>query len=140
MTSIAVWQGPRSGLPGKDDLIQVSGTIRSASQLKYDIRFTLAETDDTYAFSTKAGADASLLVAIMPGSNVTLWHEPVPMDYRTGTDTLEVFQLLVSGRMLRTYEQVERSWVSDNSIAVWLLVFSSIGVCYFIAYIWLAWP
>jgi hypothetical protein len=131
-------QGPRLGLPDRSDLFAAEGTLREACERKSTVYFSLAEHPDKFDYQSKADDGKSVFRSLTVGAHVSVLHQPPPADYRVGEDRLTVYQIEVGGEMVRSYEQVEEAWVSNNSLGPWLAALFSTFILYFAAYIWLA--
>lgn len=125
LAALMLWMysDPERGLPAEQDLVSTSGKLLRASGHKGTIRFYLHGHAQGFQYSSKMGHSRAVERALdRPGAKVGLKYHP---DYQSGpiySDEryFDVFHLSVNGKVIRSYRQIRRSWITDNRLAGWL--------------------
>ncbi|WP_189454550.1 hypothetical protein [Cognatilysobacter bugurensis] len=120
-----------SGLPELSQLKIATGRIVWVEKGRYGIRFDLERVPEDFNYASKGGAVDRVHSAINSavGQPITVWFDPAQTVGAPGTDEefYEVYQLSVSGSVVRPLKDVEEAWGSDMKFALWLSAFFALN-------------
>lgn len=124
LAALMLWMASDSdrGLPPEDQLVSATGRLARAASAKYSVRFYLDGHEQGFSYSGKMGRRGFVRRSLKPiGAQVSLKYHP---DHQSGpiySDEryFRVFHLSVNGKVIRSYDQIRQSWISDNEIGLW---------------------
>jgi hypothetical protein len=115
---------PVNGLPAKDELTEVKGTVEWVKKHKYGVKFKLANKETTFNYSSKANSSTEVNSALLNAGHEAITILTVLDDfntnYVTGKKFINVYQVVVGDTTIRSYEQVKKAWEGDNKIGFFL--------------------
>ena len=128
-----------TGIPTRETLLSTEGNVNWIQKQKYGIYFELSGSSRRYDYPSKASAVEKVENALRNARSSTVkvlfvseTHGPI------GTDDKYhgVWQILVDGQPIRTYDEVSHDWQANNNIAPWLGIFFLVCSC---ALLWEWW-
>ncbi|MDO6428377.1 hypothetical protein Q4489_15280 [Thalassotalea sp. 1_MG-2023] len=115
---------PVNGLPEKDELTEIRGTIEWVKKHKYGVKFKLADKENTFNYPSKANSSTAVNSALSNAGHETIAILAVLDDfntnYVTGKKFIDVYQVVVDDKTIRSYEQVRKAWEGDNKVGLFL--------------------
>lgn len=113
-------QGEAGGLPERTQLRELQGVVRAVKKNKYDVEFELAPAKAVFEYPSKARALTAVAAALHEGAQATVLVDGSKfVDDRTTTAT--IFALTIDGKVIRSFDDVDRAWRADNRNAMWLV-------------------
>ena len=114
-----------TGIPERSGLQVASGMVEWMESGKYGVKFRLAGEPRAFDYASKGNALGLVEGTLKRGGQpITVLFDPLnpggPVYSRT--DFYPVYELSVSGASVRTYDQVQAAWESDNRIGVWVAI------------------
>jgi|CXWL01.1.fsa_nt_gi hypothetical protein len=113
-------QGEANGLPQQAHLRELQGAVKTVTRNKYDVEFQLAPWKTVFEYPSKARALADVATALREGGEAT-----VLVDGSKFADGEEkratIFGLALNGKVIRSFDDVDKAWRADNRNAIWLV-------------------
>jgi hypothetical protein len=117
------------GIPPRAELQSASGQVSWVKSGRYGIRFGLDGVPTTFDYSSKGNAMGLVREALLRKDHpvVTVLYDSSKTDYHP------VFELALSGKPIRSHEEIADAWQADENVALWL------GVAFALGGLFLAW-
>lgn len=122
---------PTAGIPAVDELVVINGKIDWIESGDYGVHFGLDGYSMSFVYHSKAGGlqQVSNALSLHQGKQaevmVKLEDAHGPMD--SAIVDLHVFQLVIDGIVIRTYEQTSKAWLQDNKVAPYIGIFFTLA-------------
>jgi len=107
--------GTAEGLPRNDRLVPVRGLLTDGQDTSHGIDLTLDGQPSYFTYPSKAEGQEQVWKSLCKSCAMTLWVDPD--DHR---EHRVVFQIAVNGAIVRSYADVRKEWIANNSIALWI--------------------
>ena len=124
------------GVPAREQLRNAAGTVTWAQKDRHMLVFSIDSMESaTFAYHSKAGSMSAVQSDIARGKRegVAVLFDPEDRMGPVWRDdgAFPVYQLKVAGRTIRSLEDVDRAWRSDNRVWLYMAVIAALSAIYF---------
>ena len=114
-----------TGIPERSELQTASGLVEWIESDKYGVKFGLTRESRAFDYASKGNALGLVKDTLKrKGQAVTVLFDPSSPGGPVYSKEVfyQVYELSVLGVPVRTYDQVQASWKSDNRVGVWVAI------------------
>lgn len=117
-----VARGDRYGLPERQALRELRGVANFQYANKYSVIFKLEPWKARFDYPAKARNLNAVVAALKEGGNAVILVDRRRF-VNDESQRTTVYSLTSNGKIIRSFEDVERAWKADNRILFWLIAF-----------------
>ena len=123
-----------SGFPFKSDLVEKRGFVEWVEAYDYGIRFGFVNDPMHFNYPSKSNGQDVVETTLLNSKNhiVTILYEATDSHSPIYSSTIyyNFFELSVNGQLVRSYEESEQAWTSDNKLTPLIVALFLIGGVY----------
>ncbi|MFY8327220.1 hypothetical protein [Pseudoalteromonas sp. ZZD1] len=123
-----------SGLPFKTDLVEKSGFVNWVQAYDYGIRFGFVDDPMNFNYPSKSNGQSIVEESLLNSKDqlVTILYETSDTHSPIYSSKVyyDFFELKVNGLLVRSYEDSEQAWKTDNMLTPFIIALFLIGGIY----------
>ena len=123
-----------SGFPFKSDLVEKSGLVDWVQAYDYGIRFGFVNDPMNFNYPSKSNGQGVVEESLLKSKDqlVTILFEASDTHSPIYSSKIyyDFFELKVNGLLIRSYEESEQAWKSDNKLTPFIVALFLIGGTY----------